>query len=161
MYVRLIDANTIQAAPPTWTWPDGSTASNFPQSDPAVLASAGFLPYVDGTQPTPTPTTIVGPPTYTSDGTKVTSAYALVAKPAEQINQEAILAWLASALPTLRTLNTQATALSTVTLTGSTTTALRSEVQGYLRPIGSGLATLTDGMIRAARLLSNTIDGVS
>lgn len=159
-YVRFVDANTVQQAPPTWTWPDGSTTSNFPQSDPTVLASAGFLPYVDGTPPTPDATTVVGPPTYTTDGTTVTSTYPLVAKPVEQVSRETITTYLASALPTIRTLDTQAKTLSTLTLSGTTAQQL-AQAQAALRQIGSGLDTVLAGLVKVARLLSDQLDGTT
>lgn len=149
-YVRLIDANTIQPVPPTWTWPDGSTTSNFPQSDPATLAAAGFLPYVDGAQPTPDATTIVGPPTYSSDGTKVTSTYALIPKPVTQQNQEALntkvdaaltaLAAFQTANATARTQLATAKAAATTKATGATVTTF-PQAQTEVRNIYSSVVT--------------------
>lgn len=149
-YVRFIDANTIQPAPPTWTWPDGSTTSNFPQSDPATLAAAGFLPYVDGTPPTPDATTIVGPPTYTSDGAKVTSTYALIPKPVTQQNQEtlntkvdaglAALAAFQTANATARSQLATAKAAATAKSTGATVTTF-PQAQAEVRAIYASVVT--------------------
>ena len=124
MYVRFIDAATIQQAPPTWTWPDGSTTSNFPQSDPAVLASAGFLPLIEGKAPTPDAATVVGPPTYTTDGTTVTSTYPLAAKPATQVNSENLQAKVDASLSALASFQTaNATARSQLATAKSAATA--------------------------------------
>ena len=149
-YVRFIDANTIQQAPPTWTWPDGSTTSNFPQSDPATLAAAGFLPYVDGIPPTPDASTIVGPPTYSSDGTKVTSTYALVAKPAAQVNSESLQAKVDAGLAALAafqtanaTARTQLAAAKSAATTKSTSASVTSyaTAQSEVRNIYASVAT--------------------
>lgn len=149
-YVRFIDAATIQQAPPTWTWPDGSTTSNFPQSDPATLAAAGFLPYVDGAQPTPDATTVVGPPTYSSDGTTVTSTYPLVAKPATQVNGENLQAKVDAGLAALASFQTaNATARTTITSLKSTATTKKSvavanitAAQTEIRTIYAGVETV-------------------
>ena len=133
-YVRLIDANTIQPAPPTWTWPDGSTTSNFPQSDPATLAAAGFLPYVDGTPPTPDATTVVGPPTYSTDGTTVTSTYALIPKPAVQVNSESLQAKVdagLAALAAFQTANATARTQLATAKSAATTKSTSASVTSY------------------------------
>ena len=133
-FVRLIDANTIQQAPPTWTWPDGSTTSNFPQSDPATLAAAGFLPYVDGTPPTPDATTVVGPPTYSTDGTTVTSTYALIPKPAVQVNSESLQAKVdagLAALAAFQTANATARTQLATAKSAATTKSTSASVTSY------------------------------
>ena len=133
-FVRLIDANTIQQAPPTWTWPDGSTTSNFPQSDPATLAAAGFLPYVDGTQPTPDASTVVGPPTYSTDGTTVTSTYALIPKPAVQVNSESLQAKVdagLAALAAFQTANATARTQLATAKSAATTKSTSASVTSY------------------------------
>lgn len=149
-FVRLIDANTIQQAPPTWTWPDGSTTSNFPQSDPAVLASAGFLPLIEGKAPTPDAATVVGPPTYTTDGTTVTSTYALAPKPVAQQNQEALntkvdaglaaLAAFQTANATARSQLATAKAAATAKSTGATVTTF-PQAQAEVRAIYASVVT--------------------
>ena len=149
-FVRLIDANTIQQAPPTWTWPDGSTTSNFPQSDPAVLASAGFLPLIEGKAPTPDAATVVGPPTYTTDGTTVTSTYPLAPKPATQVNSENLQAKVDASLAALASFQAaNATARTTIASLKSTATTKKSvavanitAAQTEIRTIYAGVETV-------------------
>lgn len=159
-YVRFIDANTVQPVPQTYTWPDGTTTSNFHLSPPDVLARAGFLPLIEGARPTPDATTFVGPPTYTSDGTKVTSTYALAPLPPEVVNRATIEQALAQALPGLASIDTQLQTLSTITLSGTTAQQL-AQVQAALRGIGTNLRPVVAGVRRAVRLLSDRLDGTT
>lgn len=178
-YVRFIDAATIQQAPPTWTWPDGSTTSNFPQSDPAVLASAGFLPLIEGKAPTPDAATVVGPPTYTTDGTTVTSTYPLAPKPTEQINAAALdakidtllddlVAWqtkAGAADATLRTLTDQArTKKTTATATTAEIRALYGGIEtagNQLRDLVAANTETTRAVVAALRLVAGRLDDIT
>lgn len=81
--------------------------------------------------------------------------------PAEVVNANALKDYLAQALPALRTLDAQAKAMSSITLTGSTVAALRANVQGHLRQIGGGLDTVLVGLIKVAQLLSDQLDGTT
>lgn len=76
------------------------------------------------------------------------------------INQAALKDYLASALPTLRTLDTQAKTLSTLTLSGTTAQQL-AQTQAALRNIGAGLDTVLTGLVKVARLLSDQLDGTT
>lgn len=75
-------------------------------------------------------------------------------------NDAAIRQWLASTLPTLRTLDTQAQTLSNITLSGTTAQQL-AQVQGALRQIGTGLDAVLAGLIKATRLLANQLDATT
>lgn len=75
-------------------------------------------------------------------------------------NQAALKDYLASALPTLRTLDTQAKTLSTLTLSG-TQAQINAQTQAALRNIGTGLGTVLVGLVKVARLLSDQLDGTT
>ena len=88
------------------------------------------------------------------------TATAIKAANTTATNQAALKDYLASALPTLRTLDTQAKTLSTITLSGTTTQQL-AQVQAALRNIGAGLDTVLAGLVKVARLLSDQLDGTT
>ena len=90
----------------------------------------------------------------------IAQAQALQTANTTATNQAAIQAWLASALPTLRTLDTQAQTLSAITLSGTTAQQL-AQVQAALRQIGAGLDTVLVGLVKVARLLSDQLDGTT
>ena len=90
----------------------------------------------------------------------IAQAQALQTANTTATNQAAIQAWLASALPTLRTLDTQAQTLSAITLSGTTAQQL-AQVQTALRQIGSGLDTVLAGLVKVARLLSDQLGGTT
>ena len=90
----------------------------------------------------------------------IAQAQALQTANTTATNQAAIQAWLASALPTLRTLDTQAQTLSAITLSGTTAQQL-AQVQAALRQIGAGLDAVLVGLVKLARLLSNQLDGTT
>ena len=75
-------------------------------------------------------------------------------------NQAALTDHLASALPTLRTLDTQAKTLSTITLSGTTAQQL-AQVQAALRQTGAGLDAVLVGLVKVARLLSDQLGGTT
>ena len=90
----------------------------------------------------------------------IAQAQALQTANTTATNQAALKDYLASALPTLRTLDTQAKTLSTITLSGTTTQQL-AQVQAALRQIGAGLDTVLVGLVKVARLLSDQLDGTT
>ena len=75
-------------------------------------------------------------------------------------NQAALTDYLASALPTLRSLDTQAKTLSTITLSG-TQAQINAQTQAALRQIGAGLDAVLAGLVKVARLLSDQLDGTT
>lgn len=178
-FVRFIDANTIQPVPQTYTWPDGTTTSNFHLSPPDVLARAGFLPLIEGARPTPDATTFVGPPTYTTDGTTVTSTYPLAPKPTEQINAAALDAKIDTLLDTLVSWQTKAGAADTTlkTLTDqartkkTTATATTAEIRtlyagietagNQLRDLVAANTETTRAVVAALRLVAGRTDDIT
>jgi hypothetical protein len=96
-YARLISPTQVQPAPPTWAWPDGRTTSNFHLSTPAVLAEAGFLPYVEADPPDYDPDTQTVAASYAEAGGRVVQSWTVENLPAEQVaaiaRQKAYQAW--------------------------------------------------------------------
>ena len=148
-YVRLISPTEIQPVPQTWRWPDGTTTSNFPLSPPEVLAAAGFLPLVEGAVPTPSSTQVVAPPTYTSNGSTVTSTYTLAAKPATQINAETINAALAALVDVASSARTAVTNNQTYLAIGAPSNA---QVVAQVRALTQQMNVVIPRLLQLARL---------
>ena len=71
------------------------------------------------------------------------------------INQATMQQYLATALPQLRTLLTQATAMKAANVTSI------AQAQAQVRATGAALEAVITGAIKFARLLSNTLDGTT
>lgn len=71
------------------------------------------------------------------------------------INRATMQQYLATALPQLRTLLTQATAMKAANVTSI------AQAQAQVRATGAALEAVITGAIKFARLLSNTLDGTT